>query len=123
MLSTALCRLPGLGAQCQCDSLPCALQEMMLYPGCQSECSQLIAVTGLSRAFRSNCGTPRLCPALQKVVPSSPPDVTQELANRADEVYSGAVDGIDSSELGTVVEELEAGAEALRVRHKGLSRS
>ena len=53
-------------------------------------------------------------------MPSSPPDASQELANRAEEVYSGAVDGIDSSELGTVVEELEAGAEALRVRHKGL---
>ena len=52
-------------------------------------------------------------------MPSSPPDVTQELANRAEEVYSGAVDGLDSSELETVVEELEAGAEALRVRHQG----
>ena len=56
-------------------------------------------------------------------MPGSPPDASQELANRAEEVYSGAVDGIDSSELGTVVEELEAGAEALRVCHKGLVRS
>ena len=59
-------------------------------------------------------------PALQKVMPSSPPDATQELANRAEEVYSGAVDGLDASELETVVEELEAGAEALKACRKWL---